>query len=185
MIERPKLNLSEYGDLFEYTDAERDALTEYTKQNYKIINSLFVNNDGNYEIRNGMRSEFVPNSDGAREYFVKKMQETIHNIPNIYCAMLKSEISNGRNRRMQVLHRGTSLDEINSLTVGSTIDRLISATEVYEGANWESYMFENKDAPVHMQLRIDPNSRSFSDANFRNFGELFWMGKRDYCCTFC
>ncbi len=186
MIERPKLNLGEYGDLFEYTDAERDAVSRYTGMSYKIINSLFVNNDGKYEIRNGMKNEFVPQNETDREYYVKKLQETIQGIPQIYAAMLKSEILSGRNRRMQVLHRGTSLSEINSISIGSTIDRIVSTTEVFEGANWESYMFnENKDAPVHMQVRIDPNSRSFSNACIRDFRGLFWLGKRNYCCSFC
>lgn len=185
MIERPKLSLSEYGEIFEHTDDERNALSDYTRQYYKLINSLLVNNDGGYEVRNSMGRDFVPNSESDRNFYVKGVQEIIKTIPQVYTAMLKSELVNGRNNRMQVLHRGTSQGEINSLTIGNTVNRIISATELYEGANWESYMFnENKDAPVHMQIRINPNSRSTCYASFRNVRELFWLGKGNGCCSF-
>ena len=186
MIERPKLNLGEYGELFEHTEDEKDAVVRYAGIYYKLMNSLFVNNDGKYEKRNDFMREYGHDRGASKDYYIRDVKNTIADIPRIYAAMLKSEILNRRNVRMQVLHRGTSMDEVNSMSVGKTIDKLTSATEVYEGANWESYMFyENKDAPVHMQIRIDPNSRSTNNACFRNFGYLFWMGKRNYGFAFC
>ena len=49
MIPNPNLSLENYGDLFKYTDAERAAIERYLGFNYKIINSLFVDNNGEYE----------------------------------------------------------------------------------------------------------------------------------------
>ena len=47
MIPNPSLSLESYGDLFKYTDVERAAVERYLGLNYKIINSLFVDNDSN------------------------------------------------------------------------------------------------------------------------------------------
>ena len=91
MIERPKLSLSEYGEIFEHTDDERNALSDYTRQYYKLINSLLVNNDGGYEVRNSMGRDFVPNSESDRNFYVKRVQEIIKTIPQVYTAMLKSK----------------------------------------------------------------------------------------------
>ena len=159
MIPNPNLNLESYGDLFKYTDAERAAVERYLGLNYKIINSLFVNNNGEYEKRNGMQHEFRNASQESRDSYLAQLQETIKMMPLIYSAMMKFGVKEQSDDVMRVYHRGTSIHEIRSLTPGNSLDRLISATGYSEGANWQSYLHnENKDAPVHMQVRLDAHS---------------------------
>ena len=83
MIPNPNLNLESYGDLFKYTDAERAAVERYLGLNYKIINSLFVNNNGEYEKRNGMQHEFRNASQESRDSYLAQLQETIKMMPLI------------------------------------------------------------------------------------------------------
>lgn len=159
MIPNPNLSLESYGELFEYTDAERAAVERYLGLNYKIINSLFVNNGGEYEKRNGMQQEFKSGNQENRDSYVYQMQETIKMMPLIYSAMMKFGVKEQSDDVMRIYHRGTSMHEIHSLTPGESLDRLVSATGYSEGANWQSYLHnENKDAPVHMQVRLDAHS---------------------------
>ena len=125
----------------------------------KIINSLFVDNNGEYEKRNGMQHDFREGNQESRDSYVEQMQETIKLMPLIYSAMMKFGAKEQSDDVMRVYHRGTSMHEIRSLVSGGTLDRLISATGYSEGANWQSYLHnENKDAPVHMQIRLDAHS---------------------------
>ncbi len=159
MIPNPNLSLESYGELFEYTDAERAAVERYLGLNYKIINSLFVNNGGEYEKRNGMQHEFKGGNQENRDSYIYQVRETIKMMPLIYSAMMKFGVKEQSDNVMRVYHRGTSMHEIRSLTPGESLDRLVSATGYSEGANWQSYLHnENKDAPVHMQVRLNAHS---------------------------
>lgn len=165
MIET-KLPLEEYGELFEPTTEEIAAMEAVTGFRYPFINSLLINNDGEYEKRvKKLESTFksVSPSDEEKESYATEVRRALDSIPNIYSALLRRGMINGRNDRFQELYRGTSLREVRSYKVGDIIPNALSTSDDLNGSNWLSYALTENDNgtnPARMTIRIDARSRS-------------------------
>ena len=148
MIEGPRLSIGEYGETFLYTQEEREALIAYKGIDYKIINSLLSNSDGEYERRTKLFD--IPHSSADIEH-------AIGEIPRVYLAALKSQLRSGRGRT--VLHRGTSRQEVDSLRNGGVINNVLSTSSDPNGSDLMGFVFiDNSDSPAQMRITCEPRS---------------------------
>ncbi len=157
MIE-PKMEVSKYGKILQYTQKEIERVKEYSRNDYKYINSILTNNDGAFEQTPDF-SDIMRNSPQSYATFVKSAIEAI---PEIYSAMLKNSIINYNNKKSRVLHRGTTLAEAESLERGSMITSFKSASEkanAYEdGSGWQKFAYAHGDNACEMRILIEPDS---------------------------
>lgn len=171
---KTNIPISEYGNLFEITDEERNALGDYAGMWYKFINSLFVNNDGEYEKHPSIRASFINVDEGNIKSYVRTVERAIEQLPLIYKAMLKHNIENPR-QDITYLYRGTSTDEVASMKEGSIVQKVISTTESAENANWTSFALENNDKAAAVIIKAERDSGLLT----LNLSEIFADSRND------
>lgn len=180
MIKEPELDIKDYGNILDYTAEEVAALGAYKgNSGYKLINSLLSNSGGEYEKRTGwIPEDFLRQNENG----TLALEDTIKMVSEIYSAALKSEVKNGYAETRQVLHRGTSVAEINQIREGDTLNTVLSTSDVDVGSELDAWVFiNNADAPARMQITCEPRSTYHSCNRIHGSG---WWRKRGYSSSF-